>query len=320
MFYGLGAGLAWAAETVLLGLALSMSPFVTGTQAAALAPFAAAFLHDACSALFMTVLNLLRGKGKETVRLLGTRGGRAIALAAVIGGPVGMTGYILTVHHLGPSFGAVASAVYPAVGAVLAWIFLKEKMQWYRWVFLALTLFAVYGLSYSPGMEIRSFWLGLAGVLMCALGWGSEAVILAHSLRSADADPGCALQIRQTVSAIVHGLAVLPLVRGWTFTADLLRHGASAVGAVALAALAATVSYLLYYLALARIGASRTMALNISYAAWAPLLALLFLGDRSILGPLPAGCAAAFLIFGILAAAEPLALKNGDAPNTGEKG
>ena len=80
---------------------------------------------------------------------------------------------------MGASIGAVASAVFPAIGAILAFFFLKEKMQWYRWVLLAVTLLGVYGLSYSPELDISNFLLGILGALMCAFGWGIEAVILA---------------------------------------------------------------------------------------------------------------------------------------------
>ena len=104
-------------------------------------------------------------------------------LAAVIGGPIGMTGYVLAINYMGASIGAVASAVFPAIGAILAYFFLKEKMQWYRWIFLLATLLGVYGLSYSPELNITDFWLGIVGAMMCAFGWGIEAVILAKCMQ-----------------------------------------------------------------------------------------------------------------------------------------
>ena len=69
------------------------------------------------------------------------------------------------------------------IGIALAFVFLKEKVRWYQWIFLAVTLFGVYGLSYSPSIELENFWLGLLGALMCAFGWGLEAVILAKCLK-----------------------------------------------------------------------------------------------------------------------------------------
>ena len=47
---------------------------------------------------------------------------------------------------------------------------------------------------------------------------------------------------------------------------------------IAVAALLGTVSYLCYYKAIARIGAAKSMALNITYSAWAIPFSLLLLG------------------------------------------
>ena len=55
MIYGILAGITWALETITLGIALSMAPFISTKQAAFLAPFVSTFLHDACSALWATL-------------------------------------------------------------------------------------------------------------------------------------------------------------------------------------------------------------------------------------------------------------------------
>ena len=94
-------------------------------------------------------------------------------------------------------------------------------MQWYRWVFLFATLLGVYGLSYSPEVQIKDFWLGIIGALMCAFGWGIEAVILAKCMQDPEVKDEYALQIRQTTSAIVYGAVLLPILHGWGFTISL---------------------------------------------------------------------------------------------------
>ena len=136
MIAGIIAGVTWAIETTVLGIALAMSPFVSTEQAVFLAPFVSTFIHDAFSAIWACVYNGVRGNLPDVVKALKTKSGWFVSLAAVIGGPVGMTGYVLAVANMGASIGAVASAVFPAIGSVLAYFFLKEKMQWYRWIFL----------------------------------------------------------------------------------------------------------------------------------------------------------------------------------------
>ena len=100
MLAGILAGVTWALETLILGIALSMAPFVTTEQAIFLAPFVSTFIHDAFSAIWACVYNGVRGKLPALVKALKTKSGKFVILAAVIGGPIGMTGYVLTINNM----------------------------------------------------------------------------------------------------------------------------------------------------------------------------------------------------------------------------
>ncbi len=317
MLAGIIAGITWAVETIILGIALSMTPFINTERAVFLAPFVSTFIHDAFSAIWACVFNGVREKLPDVVKALKTKSGKFVILAAVIGGPVGMTGYVLSVANMGASIGAVASAIFPAIGAVLAYFFLKEKMQWYRWVFLLISLLGVYGLSYSPELNITNFWLGFLGTLMCAFGWGIEAVIIAKSVQDEAVTDEIALQIRQTTSAVVYGLIILPVMKGWKFTLSLFSGTGTLIPTIAAAALFATISYLFYYRAISQIGASKAMALNITYSAWAVVISIIFLKDTSLLNPVTILCTVVVLVFGILAGADykDLIRKNQESTN-----
>lgn len=306
MISGLVAGITWALETVVLGIALAMSPWFSSEQAVFLAPFVSTFLHDSCSAIYATIYNAVKGNSKNVWNaLFKTKTGKYVVIAALIGGPVGMTGYVLCVNYMGASVGAIASAIFPAIGAVLAFFFLKEKMQWYRWVLLVITLLGVYGLSYSPELNMSNFVLGIVGALMCSFGWGIEAVILAKCLKDSEMKDEYALQIRQTTSAVVNGLIVLPIIKGWGFTLELFTINTGWLfPTIALAALFATISYLYYYKAISQIGASKSMALNITYTAWAIVFTVIILRDTSVLSPLIIICALVVIVCGVLAAAD----------------
>ncbi len=65
MFAGIIAGATWAIATVVLGIALGMSPFCSTEQAIFLAPFVSTFLHDACSAIWSMVYNGARGQPRH---------------------------------------------------------------------------------------------------------------------------------------------------------------------------------------------------------------------------------------------------------------
>ena len=305
MIVGLLSGLTWAVETVLMGIVLGMSPFFTTAQAMLLAPFAATFLHDLFSALSLFIYNGVRGKTKDFFKILKKPGCKWLVLGATIGGPIGMTGYTMAVNYMGASVGSVATAVYPAIGTVLAFLFLKEKVKWYQWVFLFLTLLGVYGLSYSPDLNVTNFWLGLLGAFMCAFGWGTSTVILAKCLKDPDMDESYVLTLRQSVSALVYGVIILPVLGAWKFIPTLFTLREPLLIPVLVgSALAATVSYLMYYVSLDKIGAAKTMALNVTYPAWAIILTAIFFGDTSMLNPLSILCTLVVVICGVLAACD----------------
>lgn len=304
MIAGIIAGVTWAIETIVLGIALSMTPFVETEQAMVLAPFVSTFLHDFFSAIWSLIYNLVKGNIAKVFKAVCTKSGRFVAVAAIIGGPVGMTGYVLTVANMGASIGAVASAIFPAIGAVLAYLFLKEKMAWYRWIFLLLSLIGVYGLSYSPELNIKNFLFGIIGTLMCSFGWGIEAVIIAKCVKDEAITNEYALFIRQMTSALVYGIVLLPLIKGWKFTVSLIIHTSYVIPIIVIASLFATVSYLFYYKSISEIGASKAMALNITYSAWAVVISIIFLNNYSLMNPTTITCTIVVLVFSILSAAD----------------
>jgi len=65
MLTGILAGVTWALETVILGIALQMSPLTSDVRIAFLAPFIATFLHDAFSAIYMLLYHVVRGKTRD---------------------------------------------------------------------------------------------------------------------------------------------------------------------------------------------------------------------------------------------------------------
>lgn len=93
-------------------------------------------------------------------------------------------------------------------------------------------------------------------------------------------------------------------MKGWGFTASLFSGTGWLLPTIALAALFATVSYLFYYRAISQIGASKAMALNITYSAWAVVISIVFLRDTSLINPVTILCTIAVLVFGILAGAD----------------
>ena len=278
MKYGLFSGILWGLDTVVLGIALSMSPYIGTAEAIAFAAIASSFLHDACSAIWLMLYMGAKRRLKDTLAALKTRRGKVVMLGALLGGPIGMTGYVIAINNIGAAYTAIISAFYPALGAFLSFVLLKEKMDKKQIAALVVALVGVMAMGYiSAGdSEMGNATLGLVGAVLAVIGWGSEAVLCAWGMRDDAVDNETALQIRETTSALVYGIVVLPLFGAWGFTASAVPS--LATGVIALSALAGTASYLFYYKGISLIGAAKAMALNISYSAWAVVFGFVLQG------------------------------------------
>lgn len=278
MKYGLFSGILWGLDTVVLGIALSMSPYIGTAEAIAFAAIASSFLHDAGCAIWLMIYMGAKRRLKDTLAALKTRSGKVVMLGALLGGPIGMTGYVIAINNIGAAYTAIISAFYPALGAFLSFVLLKEKMDGKQIASLVAALVGVMAMGYiSAGdSEMGNATLGLVGAVLAVIGWGSEAVLCAWGMRDDAVDNETALQIRETTSALVYGIVVLPLFGAWGFTANAAPS--LATGVIALSALAGTASYLFYYKGISVIGAAKAMALNISYSAWAVVFGFVLQG------------------------------------------
>lgn len=302
MKFGLTSGILWGLDTVILGIGLAMAPFIGTAEAIALGAIVGAALHDIFCAIWLFIYMGIRGRLKDTLAALKTRSGRVVILGALLGGPIGMTGYVIAINNIGAGYTAIISSFYPAFGTVMAVLFLKEKMQIKQVIALLVALAGIIMMGYltSDTEVVGDPVIGLLGAFAAVIGWGSEAVISAWGMRDDHVDNETALQIRETTSALVYCIVILPAFGAWIFTASVIPS--LATGVVALAALAGTVSYLFYYKGISVIGAAKGMALNISYSAWAVVFGLILL--QTIPGPIEITCCIAILCGTILAASD----------------
>ena len=279
MRFGLLSGVLWGLDTVILGIGLAMSPYIGSAEALAFASIVASFLHDAFCAGWLFIYMAAKRRLGETWRALRTRSGAVVVAGALLGGPIGMSGYVIAIANLGAAYTAIISAFYPAFGALLSYLILKEHMGRGQMVALFFGLLGVMGVGLlSAGdSQVVNAPFGLLGAAMTVIGWGSEAVLCAWGMKDDNVDNETALQIRETASALVYGAAVLPVIGAWPFTVEAAPSFATCF--IALAGLAGAVSYLSYYRGISDIGASRAMALNISYSAWSVLFGFLLLGS-----------------------------------------
>jgi drug/metabolite transporter (DMT)-like permease len=275
-FYGLFSGFTWALDTVLIGWVLSSTLMISTEQIIFLAPLVSTFFHDALSAVWMMIYLTIRGEIKVPFKKIFTRSGRFVMLGALLGGPIGMTGYVLAVKYLGASLSASISAVYPAVGAFFAFLLLKDRLTLKNWIGLFISIFFIFMLGFAGGEPSPSYILGFSFILLSVFGWGMECVILAYGMKDNEISPEQALQIRQLVSATTYALLILPFFNAYPLVGTVIMS--SEFIFIALIALSGTASYIYYYKAIYTIGPTRAMALNITYAAWAIILSFVIFG------------------------------------------
>jgi drug/metabolite transporter (DMT)-like permease len=264
IFAGIGSAVTWGIDTVLMVIVLAMSPFLP-EGAAFLAPFITAFFHDAFSAVWTFIYLAFKKQLRPLFKAMKTKSALFVALAALLGGPVGMTAYVLSVKYIGPSYTAIISSLYPAFGAVLAYFILKEKITKAGWIGLFVAVLGICWVGYSPSESGISI-VGIIWSLVCVVGWGSESVVCAIGMKNDEVSSEFALQIRQLTSGIVYAFLIIPIIGGVGLSIEVLRT--SVIWWVLAIALSGTLSYLFYYQAIYKIGPVKAMGLNITYVVF----------------------------------------------------
>ena len=111
-FLGLGSGLFWGLDSTIIGVALNSVIMMTLGLSATLVSTA---IHDGTSFFSLMGLIISKKKTKEFKRVLFSKSGLAIIAAALLGGPIGMGAYIISISYLGASMASSISAIYPAI-------------------------------------------------------------------------------------------------------------------------------------------------------------------------------------------------------------
>lgn len=274
MIHGLLGGILWALDTVILGIALNSTVFISTPQAVILAPFVSTFLHDTFSCVYTFIYLMIKRQIKQVAKGLRTRSGLFIICGALLGGPIGMSCYVSSINAIGPSTTAIITSMYPAVGAFFAYIFLKEKMSLLQVCGLLLSICGVILLGYG-GSVSTVHPIGYVYAIACCIGWALEGVILAYGMKDPSISNEHALKMRQLTSMLVYGIVILNVMKGYSFTFEVIRT--NTIFIVMLASLFGTCSYLFYYKAISLIGASKSMALNITYSAWSIVFSTILL-------------------------------------------
>ena len=282
---GIGSGLTWGLDAVLLGIAMTMAPFVENPILLIGGAFICSMLHDVFSAIWMLILMTLKGRLGSFPRLYCSRDGIFCALGALFGGPLAMTFYMMSISKGGPALAATVTACYPLLGSALAVVILKENLQLRGWIGLLICVSGIILIGYSPSGNINiQLSEGILFALVAAIGWATEAVVCGYGMKEGNVDPQMALLIREVTSGLIYLAIIAPLMLGGYCNAFV---GVVAVFSYApcwimifFTAFVGMSSFLMWYTSIDLIGAAKALCFNVTYSFWAVVFTFFLIGSK----------------------------------------
>ncbi|HHE9996462.1 DMT family transporter [Haemophilus influenzae] len=185
------------------------------------------------------------------------------ALSGVLGGPIGMSAYLLSIHYLTIYYAAPLSSLFPVIAALMSYWILKEKISKIAQFGFALAIISSSLLAIEVGQEITFNTIGFIFLIICILGWSSEIVISSHTMRSLS---GLQVYFLRLCGSTLGYLLILLVLFLQGFPVDLFDFSYAQIsGVITFGAL----SYVCYYQAIYLLKPIKAMALNITYSVWA---------------------------------------------------
>lgn len=277
---GIIVGLAWGLDSTLMGVVGQNKIF----EGFASSPLVSAFFHDSFAFFWIALTLLFSHQLKGSFELLKTKKGKAAAVAALVGAPVGMSAYLLAIKYATAPYASSISVIYPGVGAVLSYLLLKEKLSKRACLGIFISLLGSFMLGFKPTGDIPStFGTGILFALLAVLGWASEGVIIGFAMKHiknedhVQAAPQQFLCLRYFISMISYGLVVVPFSGGTSIALDVIKSGLFLQFA-GIATLGA-ITYLCWYKAVDLIGAAMGTALNSTAALWTIVFSIILFGS-----------------------------------------
>lgn len=274
-------GIAWGLDSVLMGK-VGQSNIFSNFE---LSPLVSAFFHDSFCFILVSLVLLFRKQLKPVFGLLKTKKGKATALAALVGAPIGMSAYLLAIKYATAPYASSISVIYPGIGAILSYFVLKEKLSLRSIIGIGVSLLGSFMLGFNPSSNVTdTFFIGIIYALVAVLGWALEGVIIGFAMKHIKDEehinpkPQQFLCLRYFVSMISYGLIVLPLIGGYDVAIKVVTSGT--VIAYALIAILGATTYLCWYKAVDLIGAAMGTALNSTAALWSIIFSALLFGDK----------------------------------------
>ncbi|MEE0452405.1 DMT family transporter [Peptacetobacter sp.] len=295
LLLGIFVGIAWGLDGVLMGRvglnsiftdkAFALSQGISETSFS-FSPLVTAFFHESFCFFWVALVLLFSKQLKHVFYLLfKTKKGKATAIAALVGSPIGMSAYLLGIKYATAPYASSISVIYPGVGALLSYLFLKEKLSLNSVIGIIISLTGSFMLGFNPtGNMSGTFFKGIMFAFVAVLGWALEGVIIGFAMKhikdevSVESTPQQLLCLRYLVSMVAYAVIVLPAIKGYPLASNIVSSGL--VFKYALIAILGAFTYLSWYKAVDLIGSAMGTALNSTSALWTIIFSALLFGNK----------------------------------------
>lgn len=246
-----------------------------------------AAVNDICSAIWTLVYAGIIGRLSDFARSINTKPGRILILAAIIGGPLASTAYVVGLQMAGSIIVPIA-ALNAAIGAIIGKVIYKQVLS--KGMVLGIFIcFAAAVLIGSTGMELdggfsTEMLIGITSAFCAALGWGIEGAVGGYACCMVDTE--VAICIRQITSGIVNGVVLVSILSiiggdgigaGVSMVCQALLDGPS-IWMFFIGGIFASWSFKFWYKGAAMCGAALGMGCNGTYAFWGPFYCFVVCG------------------------------------------
>ncbi|WP_404299274.1 DMT family transporter [Alicycliphilus denitrificans] len=272
---------AWVGEFILLASLWGASFLFMRLGAAEFGPLPTAGMRVLLATLFLWPILLHRGEWPAL-----RRHWRPALLAGLINSAIPFALFAWAVMHIATGLTSILNATVPLFGALVAWLWLGDRIGRLRWLGLMLGFVGVALLAWRApaGVGLKSGQAGWA-IAACLLASTCYAVAASYARRYLVGIPPLATATGSQLGAAL-GLA-LPMWWAWPAQAPSLRAWAAIV---AIAVLCTGIAYILYFRLIAHAGPSRALAVTFLAPVFAVFYGVVFLNES--VTPWMLGCGA----------------------------
>jgi drug/metabolite transporter (DMT)-like permease len=262
---------AWLVDFILLAAIWGASFMFMRTASHEMGPLASAGLRVTVAALFLLPILWFKGLGGAL-----RKHWKITLSVGVLNSAIPFVCFTYALLSITTGLSAIINATVPLFGAVIAWLWLKDRPSGSRMLglavgFVGVTMLAWDKASFKPDANgLSTGWAVLACLLAC-LCYGTAASVAKRYMG------GLPSLVSATGSQVGASIALVPLtLLYWPAQAPSLE----AWGAVVVLGVVCTgLAYILYFRLIARAGPARALAVTFAIPAFAVFYGVLLLGE-----------------------------------------